>query len=72
MSNAVITYRPIGVICSEHVDAQETPIQPIYAKGCKGRAEIFPEFAEGLRDLDGFSHVYLIYHFHQAGLRSCG
>jgi tRNA (adenine37-N6)-methyltransferase len=36
-------------------------------KGCKGRAEIFPEFAEGLRDLDGFSHIYLIFHFNQAG-----
>ena len=67
MSEAVITYNPIGVIRSEHVAVQETPIQPTYAKGCKGRAEIFPEFAEGLRDLDGFSHVYLIYHFHQAG-----
>jgi tRNA-Thr(GGU) m(6)t(6)A37 methyltransferase TsaA len=31
-----------------------------------GSAEIFPEYAEGLRDLEGFSHVYLIYHFHKA------
>jgi tRNA (Thr-GGU) A37 N-methylase len=45
------------VIRSENVAAQETPNQPIYVKGCKGRVEIFPEFAEGLRDLDGFSHV---------------
>jgi tRNA-Thr(GGU) m(6)t(6)A37 methyltransferase TsaA len=67
MSEAVIAYKSIGVIRSEHIAAQETPIQPTYAKGCKGRAAIFPEFAEGLRDLDGFSHVYLIYHFHQAG-----
>ncbi len=66
MNEAVITYRPIGVIRSGHIDAQETPIQPIYAKGCKGHAEIFPEFAAGLCDLDGFSHVYLIYHFHRA------
>ena len=67
MSEAVISYKPIGVIRSEHHTAEETPIQPTCAKGCKGRAEIFPEFAEGLRDLDGFSHVYLIYHFHQSG-----
>jgi tRNA-Thr(GGU) m(6)t(6)A37 methyltransferase TsaA len=67
MRETAITYRPIGVIRSEHVAAQETPIQPAYAKGCKGRAEVFPEFASGLRDLEGFSHVYLIYHFHQAG-----
>jgi tRNA-Thr(GGU) m(6)t(6)A37 methyltransferase TsaA len=62
-----IIFKPIGVIRSEHVVARETPIQPAYAKGCKGRVEIFPEFVEGLRDLDGFSHIYLIFHFNQAG-----
>lgn len=67
MSESAITYRPIGVIRSEHTAAEQTPIQPVYAKGCTGRAEIFPEFAAGLRDLDGFSHVYLIYHFHRGG-----
>lgn len=67
MENVNITYRPIGVIRSEHVAAHETPIQPAYAGGCRGRAEIFPEFAEGLRDVEGFSHLYLIYHFDKAG-----
>jgi tRNA (adenine37-N6)-methyltransferase len=62
-----VTYRPIGVIHSDHKIAEETPIQPIYAKGCAGRVEIFPEFAEGLRDLEGFSHLYLIYHLHKSG-----
>ena len=66
MRETAITYRPIGVIRSEHVSAEETPIQPAYAKGCKGRAEVFPEFTSGLRDLEGFSHIYLIYHFHNA------
>lgn len=65
-SEAVITYKPIGVIRSERRAAEKTPFQPTYAKGCKGRVEIFPEFAKGLQDLDGFSHVYLIYHFHQS------
>ena len=67
MSENVITYKPIGVIRSEHLAVEETPIQPVYAKGCKGQAEIFAEFADGLRDLEGFSHIYLIYHFHRAG-----
>lgn len=62
-----ITFQPIGVIHSEHIAAEKTPIQPVYAKGCKGRAEIFPKFAAGLRDLEGFSHIYLLYHLHQAG-----
>ena len=67
MSKAAISYNPIGVIHSEHVTAEQTPIQPAYAKGCKGRAEIFPEFAAGLQDLEGFSHLYLICHFDRAG-----
>lgn len=67
MKEPAVLYRPIGIIRSEHVAPEETPIQPAYAKGCQGRAEILPEFAEGLRDLDGFSHMYLIYHFHLAG-----
>jgi tRNA-Thr(GGU) m(6)t(6)A37 methyltransferase TsaA len=67
MSESSIIFRPIGVIHSEHASAGNTPIQPKFAQDCKGQAEIFPEFAEGLRDLDGFSHVYLIFHLHQAG-----
>lgn len=63
MTENCIYYKPIGVIHSEHTVAEETPIQPAYAKGCRGLAEIFPEYEEGLRDLDGFSHVYVIYHF---------
>ncbi|ABC78420.1 tRNA (N6-threonylcarbamoyladenosine(37)-N6)-methyltransferase TrmO [Syntrophus aciditrophicus] len=65
MEETLIIYRPIGVIHSEHVVAEQTPIQPAYARGCRGQAEIFPEFAEGLRDLEGFSHLYLIYHLHR-------
>jgi len=61
-----IVYEPIGVIRSGHTKPEETPIQPVYSEGCQGRAEIFPEFAAGLRDLEGFSHIYLIYHMHKA------
>jgi tRNA (adenine37-N6)-methyltransferase len=67
MKREDITFTPIGVIRSEHTVARQTPIQPAYAKGCKGRAEIFPEFVEGLQDLEGFLHIYLIFHFNQAG-----
>ncbi|HNS22648.1 MAG TPA: tRNA (N6-threonylcarbamoyladenosine(37)-N6)-methyltransferase TrmO [Sedimentisphaerales bacterium] len=61
-----VVYTPIGVIHSEHRAAEETPIQPVYARGCRGWAEIRPEYTEGLKDLDGFSHIYLLYHFHCA------
>lgn len=66
MNPSGITFFPIGVVRSEHTVAKETPIQPAYAKGCRGRVEILPQFAEGLRDLEGFSHLYLIVHLHQA------
>jgi len=66
MRTRQIIYNPIGVIRSEHTAAEKTPIQPVYARECPGKVEVFPEFAEGLQDLDGFSHIYLIYHFHSA------
>ena len=61
-----IPFIQIGTLHSEHLQAENTPIQPMYAQECLGKAEIFPEFAEGLADLDGFSHIYLIYHLHRA------
>jgi tRNA-Thr(GGU) m(6)t(6)A37 methyltransferase TsaA len=66
MSDATVTYRTIGVVRSEHTDPEEAPIQPVFAQGCQGRAEILPEYADGLDDLDGFSHIYLICHLHRA------
>jgi len=42
------------------------PIQPTGAAGVQGRIEIDPEYTDGLQDLDGFSHVVLVYHFHRA------
>lgn len=67
MQKLIIKYKPIGLIRSEHIVPDETPIQPVYSKGHTGKVEIFPEYAEGLADLDGFSHVYLLYHLHLAG-----
>ncbi len=61
-----ITYEPIGVIRTCHTDPGKTPIQPVYAKGCEGRVEVLPEFAAGLRDVEGLSHIYLLYHMNQA------
>ena len=59
-----ITYQPIGVIRSPFTDPKGTPIQPAGAEGVNGRVEILPEYVEGLQDVDGFSHIILIYHFH--------
>ena len=59
-----IIYKPIGVIHSPFKEPIGTTIQPSIIKGIKGKVEIFPEFVEGLQDINGFSHIILIYHFH--------
>lgn len=64
MSHPCITFQPIGVIRSEHVRPEDTPIQPIFASDCLGRVEVYPEYAEGLLDIEAYSHIYLIYHLH--------
>ena len=66
MNAGEITFRPIGWIRCPHTDPATTPIQPVYANECLGRAEILPEFTNGLADIEGFSHLYLIYHLHRA------
>ena len=59
-----ITYQPIGTIHSPFKDITGMPIQPAAASGIQGSVEVFPEFAGGLKDLAGFSHIVLLYHFH--------
>lgn len=60
-----ISYQPIGFIHSPFKETAGMPIQPSGAAGVRGAVEILPEFSAGLKDLEGFSHIILIYHFHQ-------
>ena len=60
-------YRSIGVIHSPFKEAKGTPIQPIGAEGVDGTIEVDPEYCAGLKDIDGFSHLILLYHFHLTG-----
>jgi tRNA-Thr(GGU) m(6)t(6)A37 methyltransferase TsaA len=60
-----ICYRPIGVVHSPFHEIEGMPIQPTGAAGIQGAVEVFPEFAAGLTDLAGFSHIILLYHFHE-------
>lgn len=64
---SMLYVKPIGFIRSEHKKAEDTPIQPVYAEECKGRVEILPEYEEGLTDIEGFSHIILLYWLHKAG-----
>jgi len=61
-----ITYRPIGQIHTPFTDPKGMPIQPAGARDVEGRVEVFPEFRAGLIDLEGFSHLILLYHFHRS------
>jgi tRNA-Thr(GGU) m(6)t(6)A37 methyltransferase TsaA len=59
-----IKYHAIGVIHSPFKHARGMPIQPSAAKGVIGRIEIAPRYVDGLRDIQGFSHIILLYDFH--------
>jgi len=61
-----IKYKPIGIIRSPFGDVHGMPIQPTGARGITGTVEIKPEVADGLKDVEGFSHIILIYHFHRS------
>lgn len=55
----------IGVIRTPFTELQGMPIQPAGAGDVQGEVIIHPELKEGLRDLEGFSHIYLIYDLHK-------
>ena len=59
-----IRYKSIGVIHTPFKDIKGMPIQPMGARGIQGIVQIEPEYVQGVQDLEGFSHLILIYHFH--------
>ena len=59
-----VRYKPIGIIHSPFKEPQGTPIQAAAARDIEGTVEVFPEYAAGLQDIEEFSHIILIYHFH--------
>ncbi len=56
--------KPIGVIHSPFREPKDIPIQSSAARDIEGTVEVYEEYIEGLKDLDGFSHIILIYYFH--------
>jgi tRNA-Thr(GGU) m(6)t(6)A37 methyltransferase TsaA len=57
---------PIGLIHSPHRKVAGTPIQPRWAAGIEGSVEVFEKYAPGIRDLDGFERIWLLYWFDRA------
>lgn len=64
MTLSSFTY--IGTINTPFETRTNMPIQPTGARGVTGRVELLPEYQDGLKDLNGFSHIVLIYHFHES------
>jgi tRNA-Thr(GGU) m(6)t(6)A37 methyltransferase TsaA len=62
-----IEYRSIGVIRTSFKSIEGMPIQPSGAESIQGTVIVFPEYSKALKDLEGFSHIILLYHFHRAG-----
>lgn len=60
----MVSYDPIGIIHTPFKKPKGAPIQSSSAKGIEGIVEVFTEYVGGLKDLEGFSHIILIYHFH--------
>jgi len=56
----------IGTIRTPYKTKQDCPIQPAYTPGASGRVEVLQQYAEGLKDIETFSHIYLLYLFDRA------
>jgi tRNA-Thr(GGU) m(6)t(6)A37 methyltransferase TsaA len=65
-SDGSICYTPIGIIHSPYAEPSGMPIQPSGALGVRGSIVVDPRFCDGLKDLDGYSHIVLLYHLHRS------
>lgn len=59
-------YKQIGIIHSPFKDLKNMPIQPKGASEIISKITVYDEYKQGLSDLELFSHIYLIYHFHKS------
>jgi len=65
MKEYIVT--PVGIIRSPFATKDEAPIQGAFVPDAVGQVELFPEYAAGLKDIEGFSHLFLLYRFDRAG-----
>lgn len=59
------TFHPIGVIHTPFTESEQTPLHPARSQAT-GMVEVFPEYASGLQDVEGMSHLILLYIFHRS------
>jgi len=61
-----IEIEPIGVVHSPYAEPSDVPRKAADRMGVRGTLEIFSPYRRGLRDLEGFSHIVLLWHFHKS------
>jgi len=61
-----IKLKPIGIISTPYKEPKGIPIQGTFERGVKGTVRLFPEYRTGLKDIEGFSHLILIYYFNRS------
>ena len=66
MNETEFTFRAIGVLRTPYKSKSGVPIQGIFDPESEGRVEIFEQYESGLKDIEGFSHLILLYVFHQS------
>jgi len=66
MQDKTFEFRPIGIIHTPFTSKEGTPIQGAFAPDAQGTVEVHEQYADGLKDLEGFSHIYVFYLFHKS------
>lgn len=70
MTGRGLRFRPVGVVRSPYKEPSDLPspafAPPRFLASVTGEIVVFPEFAEGLKGLEGFSHIIVLFHFHRA------
>ena len=61
-----MTFDPIGIIYTPFEDPQATPRYPRMAAGAQGTIELLPQYTDGLKDLDGFERIWVVFQFHKS------
>lgn len=62
----MITMRPVGYVRSPYTDRAAIPKGPDARHEADGVIEILPEFEAALRDIEGFSHLFVVWVFDRA------
>ena len=63
----IMVFKPVGLIHSPYVGKEEAPIQGAFRPHARGWVEVFPQYGQGLKDIETFSHIFLIYSFDRSG-----